>query len=171
MSRCCKLLIVLALFAACTVAQAQSPTDTVRPATDAPLMTKSPTTAVLLSLALPGLGQFYNEQYWKSPIFLGAAATSVYFIVDNQQQYADASDVYDDAVANNDPNQDFYLRQREYYRDNRDLAIAALLVTYLIAGVDAYVGTHLYDFTVDQPVVIYPAWGTYGPQVTMAYRW
>jgi hypothetical protein len=145
--------------------------DTTRPADSTHHMTKSPTTAVLLSMALPGLGQFYNEQYWKAPIFLTAAGASVFFIVDNQRQFADASDVYDDAVANNDPNQDFYLRQREFYRDNRDLAIAALLVTYLIAGVDAYVGAHLYDYTVDQPVAIYPAWGTYGPQITMAYRW
>ena len=36
--------------------------------------TKSPTTAMALSV-VPGLGQVYNEDYWKAPILFGSAGT------------------------------------------------------------------------------------------------
>lgn len=112
---------------------------------------KSPSTAVLYSFLLPGLGQVYTESYWKVPIFTGGALTSAYFIATNQSQFASASQNYDNAIAQGQSASvtSTLLRQREFYRNNRDVAGLALLLTYALAAVDAYVGANLHDFNVD----------------------
>ncbi len=115
-----------------------------------PLMAKSPTTAVLWSLALPGLGQYYTESYWKIPLFTGGALASAWLIVDNHAKYQDADAAYLAALDANGSSAEIArrLRVREAYRDNRDVAGLALVATYLIAAVDAYVGAHLFAFDV-----------------------
>ena len=77
--------IVLALF--CSVLSYSS----AMPADSASVVKKSPSTAVVYSFVLPGLGQVYTESYWKVPIFTGAAAASAYFIVANQSSFSTAS--------------------------------------------------------------------------------
>ena len=41
-------------------------------------MTKSPWGAVWRSAVIPGWGQFYNESYWKIPLFAGAIGGLVF---------------------------------------------------------------------------------------------
>ncbi|MBU3741837.1 MAG: hypothetical protein FGM24_06075 [Candidatus Kapabacteria bacterium] len=117
-------------------------------------MTKSPTTAILMSMALPGLGQYYTESYWKIPLFAGGAAASAWLIVDNHVMYRDADAAYLAAVNSNASSATVQrlLRQREAYRDNRDVATLALAATYVVAAIDAYVGAHLFDFDVSDDV-------------------
>lgn len=136
-------------------------------------MSKSPEGAMWRSLAIPGWGQLYNEDYWKVPIVFGAAATMAGLIIYNNNKFNDYEDqllaatdrnskikIDDPANANDEYHlinknnlTDFELRQlksnREFYRDNRDLSAFYLLGVYVIAAVDAYVGAHLYDFNVD----------------------
>ena len=120
------------------------------PADSASVVKKSPSTAVVYSFVLPGLGQVYTESYWKVPIFTGAAAASAYFIVANQSGFSTASQDYDNAVAQGQSATATatLLRKREFYRNNRDVAGLALLLTYTLAAIDAYVGANLYDFNV-----------------------
>lgn len=115
------------------------------------VMTKDPTTAVLLSLPLPGLGQWYNEQYWKIPLFTGTCGFTAYLFFKNNADFNETSDLYDQAVAEGeDPTVISRLfDQKEVYRDNRDLAGVIFLGAYILAAVDAYVGAHLYDFNVN----------------------
>lgn len=117
-------------------------------------MQKSPTGAILRSLALPGWGQYYVESYWKVPLFLGAAGTCVYFIVDNNNSFKDKQAQIDKAIAlnPNDPYIDLYKRQREVYRDNRDQAAFFLAGVYILSAIDAYVGAHLFDFDVSDKI-------------------
>lgn len=112
--------------------------------------TKNPTTAVLLSLPLPGLGQYYNEQYWKIPIFTGTCAFTAVLFFKNNTDFNNNTVLYENAVAiDEDPAViDRLFRQKEVYRDNRDLAAFVFVTTYLLAAVDAYVGAHLYSFDV-----------------------
>jgi len=112
---------------------------------------RSPSTAVLYSFVFPGMGQYYNESYWKVPIFAGAAVTSGYFIVANQSSFSAAAQEYDAAIASGQSAglTSTLLRRREFYRNNRDVAGLALLLTYALAAVDAYVGANLHDFNVD----------------------
>jgi len=46
-----------------------------------------PGTATLYSLLLPGLGQIYNREYWKLPIYLGAIGFAVHYYADCQTNY------------------------------------------------------------------------------------
>ena len=140
------LVLLLVLFSG-TEAAAQS--DTTLPAQPPPL-TKDPTTAVLLSLPLPGLGQFYNEQYWKIPIFTGTCAVTAYLFFKNNADFNETAALYDQAVAEgaDDLVLDRLKTQREAFRDNRDLSGFVFLTAYVLAAVDAYVGAHLYDFDV-----------------------
>lgn len=127
------------------------------------VMQKSPTTAVLLSFALPGIGQLYNEDYWKAPIFIGASGVLIYLIVDNHSSYVDAEELWQSSKSDggNSSLTNLYYTRKEYYRDNRDLSAFYLLGVYVVAAVDAYVGAHMYDFNVDDEfsVGIYPAIG------------
>ena len=126
-----------------------SPADA-SPDSGEPKPTKNPTTAVLLSLPLPGLGQFYNEQYWKIPIFTGTCAVTGYLFFKYNADFNSTQALYDQAKADSlDPTiiQRLF-DQKEAYRDNRDLNGVIFLTAYLVAAVDAYVGAHLYDFDV-----------------------
>lgn len=114
------------------------------------IKSKDPSTAVLLSLPLPGLGQFYNEQYWKIPVFTGTCAVTAVLFFKNNSDFNNISITYDKAVAEGvDPLiTDRLFRQKEAYRDNRDLSAFIFLTAYILAAVDAYVGAHLYSFDV-----------------------
>ncbi|MFC2130161.1 DUF5683 domain-containing protein [Bacteroidota bacterium] len=110
-------------------------------------MAKSPTKAVLLSLLLPGLGQYYVESYWKVPIFLGAAGTLTYLIIDNNNKFVQKQNEWE-AMDDDDPYKSLRQIQKEVYRDQRDMDAFYLFGVYILGAVDAYVGAHLYDFNV-----------------------
>lgn len=135
--------VILALCSSTIICSAQ-------PTADTTAAQKSPSTALGYSFLFPGLGQLYNEAYWKVPIFAGAAITSGYFVFANHASFATASQEYDAAITRGDnaATTNLLLRRREAYRNNRDLAGLALLLTYTLAAVDAYVGANLYDFNV-----------------------
>ena len=113
-------------------------------------MAKSPTGAVLRSLALPGWGQYYVESYWKAPIFVAGWGTLIFFIYDNNSKYLAAADEYANYTGTDQTEYNFLYRKREYFRDYRDLNILYLTGVYIISAIDAYVGAQLYEFSVDE---------------------
>lgn len=118
------------------------------------ILVKSPTGAVLRSLALPGWGQYYVESYWKAPLFLAGWGTLVFFIIDNHIKYVDAADEYTNYTGTNEFDKNFLFRKREYFRDYRDLNALYLLGVYIISAVDAYVGANMFDFNVDDNIAL-----------------
>ncbi len=110
--------------------------------------TKSPWTAVLMSVAIPGAGQIYNESYWKAPIIWGLAGWLVYNWVQNNNSYKENRDIYLKTGNEN------YRKLRTFYRDQRDLFTIYMGLTYLLNLVDAYVDAHLFDFSVDEDFLI-----------------
>ncbi len=52
------------------------------PSPETPISKKRPLKALILSAALPGLGQAYNKTYWRMGIFLGIEVASWYVYVD-----------------------------------------------------------------------------------------
>lgn len=120
------------------------------------VMSKSPVGAALRSIVLPGWGQYYVEKYWKIPIFLGAAGTCAYIIIDNNKSFNDKVKQIKSAAAANpeDPYIDLYKRQREVYRDNRDRAAFIIAGVYILSAIDAYVDAHLFDFNVDDNISV-----------------
>ncbi|TAL70019.1 MAG: hypothetical protein EPN82_05240 [Bacteroidetes bacterium] len=138
-------------------------------------MKRSPLLAVGMSLILPGSGQVYVGSYWKAPLFLGGAVALGYSIYHFNRRFQDTYVQYD-LVKQNEPDNAFKIdslrRYREYYRDNRDMSAFYLLGVYILAAVDAYVGAHLYDFTVsDEFTFIITPDIRYAPGVNLIIRW
>ena len=150
----------------------------------------NPTKAVLYSAIFPGLGQIYNRKYWKLPIIYGGVAGLVYAISWNGSKYGDYSKAYkgimllDDDYSSwsallgygvnasdivNNPSElqryrDRFKRQKDMFRQNRDLAIIVSVGVYVLCMIDAYVDAQLYDFDVSpdismriEPVIIGPS--------------
>jgi len=119
-----------------------------------------PTTAALYSAALPGLGQAYNNKYWKIPILYGGGLVLGYFINYNQKLYKQYRDGLialldqDDRTVPFDERlgQDDYQRAVDYWRRNRDLLMIGVVVLYVVSIVDAHVDAHLDLFTVDDDI-------------------
>ncbi len=109
----------------------------------------SPSQAIMYALALPGLGQAYNQKYYKIPIVWAAFGGAGYAINFNSGKYREASREY---VL--DPEGQFSERALRYWRRNRELSYIALLVIYALQVVDAYVDAQLYFWNVNENLAI-----------------
>jgi hypothetical protein len=111
--------------------------------------TKSPWTAVLMSAVIPGAGQIYNESYWKAPVIWGILGWLGYNWVQNNNSYKENKNLYAQT------GDEDYRRLRTFYLDQRDLFAIYIALTYILNLVDAYVDAHLFDFSVDEDLLIY----------------
>lgn len=132
-------------------------------------MTKSPTTAVLLSL-IPGGGQIYNEQYWKAPLFAGVAGFFLVQAVHYHNLYRDQVALVD-ATPETDGTYARLKRIREVYRDERDLNIAYYLGVDILCMIDAYVGAHLFDFNVNDDLTSRIWFNPTRPSIGVTLQW
>lgn len=113
------------------------------------MMQKSPWGAVLRSAALPGFGQFYNESYWKIPLFWGVLGYLGYQWNTNNNSYKTYKDLYNKSLNLSSAGIEEYYKKREFYRDQRDMFAVFIGITYFLNLVDAYVDSHLFDFNVE----------------------
>lgn len=113
----------------------------------------APWAVSLVSAALPGFGQIYNQSYWKLPILYGLMGWFGYNIVQQNNQYIKYRDLYnqDQTGATSSANRSY----REFYKKSRNEFIIFLFLTYLGGIVDAYVDAHLYDFDVSEDLSNY----------------
>lgn len=128
-----------------------------------------PSKAAIYSALLPGLGQIYNGDYWKIPIWYGGFVACGYFYHLNDIQYQRFRYIY---RMDNDPNSGYYggitASQAEWYKDTyrryRDYSIIAFVLVYALNIIDANVFAYMHDFDVSdnlavlniQPAVITP---------------
>jgi hypothetical protein len=133
---------------------------------------QSPIKATWMSAALPGLGQYYNGQYWKIPIIYGGFSTFAFFVIQNRYEYTRFKEAYalsvefEGSQTTGNELVDNYtsaqlLTQREYYQSSLELSYILTGVFYLLQIVDATVDAHLYNFNIDddlsfqiQPLII-----------------
>jgi len=113
------------------------------------VMQKSAWGAVIRSAVLPGWGQIYNESYWKTPLFVGVIGGFVYGWIFYDDLYDRYSKLYSDSIVDGSGDGS-YLKQRDVYRDQRDLMAVYIGITYFINLIDAYVDAHLFDFSVSE---------------------
>lgn len=121
----------------------------------------NPKKATLYSAILPGLGQAYNEKYWKIPVIYAGLATTGYFMYVNNVEYKRYKDAYKIRM-DDDPNSidefdgkynDQSLKNiRDYYRRNFELMIVASVAIYALNIIDATVDGHLKDFEVNDDI-------------------
>ena len=128
-----------------------------------------PGKATVYSILFPCLGQVYNGEYWKIPIYWGAMAGGVYYYTTNKRNYERYKWIYD--LANStDPDAEkppITAENAKYYRDvfrrYRDYSILATALFYVVQVVDANVFAYMQDFEMDddislkvEPTVITP---------------
>lgn len=170
--------LIFALFSICVIssASAQISPDTLSKSVEQTpdttfILSKSPTGAAIRSALLPGLGQFYNESYWKIPIILGLSGYLVYGWISNNDLFVKYRDQYAKSMTQSNLSGDVNLKlYREFYRDRRDTYAWWFGVLYLVQIADAYVDAHLFDFNVSEEVhasIIF----TKTTQVTLSIRW
>lgn len=127
-----------------------------------------PDRAAMLSAVLPGLGQAYNNQYWKIPIIYGGGIIIGHYINYNHRIYHEMRTALI-AVADKDPgtvnpyegqfSSTALTRNRDLFRRNRDYLMIIGAAYYLLNIVDAHVSAHLHEFEVNENLSmnIYPS--------------
>ncbi len=126
---------------------------------------KSPARASLLSALLPGAGQIYNKKYWKLPIVYGGLGTSIFFIIDNRQQYVRFRDAYirdiNDIVSDSSDfakqgiSPDQLRAAADQRRQWMEYSYIATGIVYVLQIVDAAVDAHLYYFNVSDDLTLH----------------
>ena len=131
-------------------------TDTLR------LKPHDPKTASCLAL-IPGAGQIYNKKYWKLPIVyggLGATGFLIYFYADKTAIYRkeyvarmneDTEKLNPKLAKYDDAN---ILKERNFYRRNMEICVAAGTVVYLLSILDACVDAHLYYYDISDNLAV-----------------
>lgn len=113
--------------------------------------------ATIYSILLPGLGQIYNKEYWKLPIYLGGMAAAVHFYSENNMNFVRYKNIYAEASLP-DYSGPISKEQAKYYRDiyrrYRDYSILALAAVYLLQIIDANVFSYMHDFEVDDDLSV-----------------
>lgn len=112
-----------------------------------------PARASLYSAMLPGLGQIYNGDYWKIPIFYSGFIITGYFISSNNAQYERYNRMYYNTTDPESPDYGrFNAQTMKYYKDTyrrfRDYSILSGILVYALNIIDANVFAHLQDFDV-----------------------
>lgn len=114
----------------------------------------SPHKATMFSAVVPGLGQVYNEKYWKLPIIYGLTGVFIYAFDFNNEQYNKYKNAYADFEAEKIDrfegytDKDIILRLKDSYRRNRDLNVIAMAGIYMLNVIDATVDAHLFDYDI-----------------------
>lgn len=126
--------------------------------------------ATLYSALFPGLGQIYNGELFKVPIYWGCLMGSVHFLTTNNANYKRFKRIHneatstDPAVSANVPiSAETAKWYRDVYRRYRDYSIVATALFYLLQVIDANVFAYMHDFEVSddismnvEPAVISP---------------
>ncbi|MBQ9192125.1 MAG: hypothetical protein IJ156_00190 [Bacteroidales bacterium] len=119
-----------------------------------------PGKSTVYSILFPGLGQIYNGEYWKIPIYWGAMAGGVYYYSTNKRNYERYKWIYNQATST-DPDVDKppisaenALYYRDIFRRYRDYSILATALFYVIQVVDANVFAYMQDFEIDDDITL-----------------
>lgn len=120
-----------------------------------------PGRATLYSVLLPGLGQIYNGELFKVPIYWACLAGSVHFLTTNNTNYVRFKRIHNEAT-DPDPNISGNVPisgetakwYRDVYRRYRDYSIVATVAFYLLQVIDANVFAYMHDFEVDDDITL-----------------
>lgn len=116
-----------------------------------------PARASMLSALIPGLGQAYNGDYWKIPIFYTGLGVCAFCWADNQQQYDRYREMYrqlgDNTYEGNlsEENIKWY---RDQFRRYRDYSIIATVLVYALNIIDANVFAHFSTFDISDDITL-----------------
>ena len=126
-----------------------------------------PGRATLYSLLLPGLGQIYNGELYKVPIYWGGLMLSIHFLTTNNTNYVRFKNIHNEATTSSNYSGPISGETAKWYRDvyrrYRDYSILATALVYILQVIDANVFAYMHDFEVTddismqlEPAVIAP---------------
>lgn len=104
---------------------------------------KDPTKAMLLSLAIPGGGQLYNESYYKAA---GVFSLQAYFIGQTVYHHNLMNDYRDKMKEASGADKAYYRAKSNRLYDKRQNDFWWLGSILFLSVVDAFVDAHLYNF-------------------------
>lgn len=136
-----------------------------------------PAKSTLYSLLLPGLGQAYNGDWWKIPIWTGGLVACGYFYHFNDMQYRrfrwitqmdrnNADTGYIGAITASQAE-----TYRDLYRRWRDYSILATIIVYALNVIDANVFAYMSDFEVSDNLASLEIKPTVITPITPTYAW
>lgn len=112
-----------------------------------------PGKATIYSILVPGLGQAYNGEYWKIPIYWGLMIGSYHFWDQNRTNYKKYKRIHNLATTEDSGydgriTAEQALYYRNVFRRYRDYSVVAFIGSYLLQIIDANVFAYLQDFEV-----------------------
>ncbi|MDD7456168.1 MAG: DUF5683 domain-containing protein [Bacteroidales bacterium] len=112
-----------------------------------------PGKATIYSILVPGLGQAYNGEYWKIPIYWGFMIGSYHFWDQNRTNYKKYKRIHNLATTKDSGydgriTAEQALYYRNVFRRYRDYSVVAFIGSYLLQIIDANVFAYLQDFEV-----------------------
>lgn len=121
----------------------------------------SPNKATFYSAVLPGLGQIYNQKYWKVPIIYAGFGGLIYYANYTNFVYNKYKDGYNIQLRIDNgelglepafPNQsaDNLKKNKDQWRRWRDLNIIGIGIFYVAQILDADVDAHLFDYDMSE---------------------
>ena len=118
-----------------------------------------PGRATMYSALLPGLGQIYNGELFKVPIYWGGLLVSSHLLVKYNTNYKRFKRIHNEAtstdpeISGNVPiNGETAKWYRDVYRRYRDYSIVATVLVYALQVLDANVFAYMHDFEVNDDI-------------------
>jgi len=120
----------------------------------------NPKKAGLYSSIVPGLGQFYNRQYWKIPVVYVGLAVVGYYFIKNLNEYQDYRIAYIGRINNPYPTDKYVniyttgqLQQLQNdYNKYLDLTVLFGTIGYAMQVMDAVTAAHLKNFDISRDI-------------------
>ena len=120
-----------------------------------------PGRATIYSALLPGLGQIYNGELFKVPIYWGGLLISTHLLINYNTNYMRFKRIHNEATST-DPevsasvpiNGETAKWYRDVYRRYRDYSIVATVLVYLLQVIDANVFAYMHDFEVTDDITM-----------------
>ena len=170
--------LLLASLSSLKAQDVEVPADSLAIPTEVVTKKLSPKKASIYAALFPGLGQIYNQKYWKLPVVYGGYAGLIYIFGWNNNNYLDYFEAYRTIAQYDSPSQltaddkqyldDFiknpsidltnsshfsYVKKqlqsgKDYYRRYRDLSVIGIAALHILSIIDASVDANLFDFDV-----------------------
>lgn len=144
------------------------------------LFQPNPKKAGLYSAILPGLGQFYNRQYWKIPVIYAGFAVAGYFFVDNNTNYQNYRKAYIGRINNPYPTDKYVniyssdqLQQLQNdYSKFLNLTVLFTTIGYTLQVMEAITGAHLKNFDISRDISLnlHPVYYPKGAGIGLAFN-
>ena len=115
-----------------------------------------PGRATIYSILLPRLGQIYNGELYKVPIYWGGLMISAHFLTTNHTNYIRFKNIHNEATTSDSYSGPISGETAKWYRDvyrrYRDYSIVATALVYVLQVIDANVFAYMHDFEVTDDI-------------------